>query len=231
MQNHPSSSIPAPNTGVHDLANLIKEALATKPIKGYALKADRKPCKKGMRIYKFNSIKAGGELTLNGELEYAHAIYLERSKHIRNYRAQSPRIPYLSKNIAYPDFSVETIHGSYEIHEIKPDLNYLSERDQLKFTELAELLPLYDIAFKVFDVRDLFTKQQAEILTKHYQNGNLKKWTELEIWDSKKIIAAHINYPDSEIYKILECHNLSASLLDYHLFQGIRDVHKAGGDF
>jgi hypothetical protein len=225
----PAQELEYPTAPV-DLIALIRQALDTRPIKSYALPGDRKLYRgmRGSRIYSFPSEKAGGTLTLQGELEFAHAIYLERAAYVANYRAQSPRIPYLKTNNAFPDFVVETVHHTFEIHEIKPNLQQLSDKDKLKFCELEKLLLPLGIEFKKFDTKTLLTKKQATMLSQHYQIGNLRSWTEHEINLSQNIICRNIHLTNGGIYKLLEEHNLSTALLDYHLFKGVRDLFSVG---
>lgn len=208
-----------------ELITLIKQAFEVRPAKNYALTGDRKIYRgtRGRRIHSFTGKKAGGMLHLQGALEFYHAIYLEKSHYVLRYRAQSPRITLPTGGHAFPDFVVETVHGTYEIHEIKPDLKNLSSKDKIKFFELEKLLSLHGVVFKTFDENALFTKKEAEKLNRLYQNGNLKAWSEYELNLSQKIISENIALQDSHIYTLLEEQYLSPALLDYHLFYGIRD--------
>ncbi len=227
----PSAESRKTTDALHSIAliALIVEAFEVSPEKSYALTGARKIYRgtRGRRIHSFTSQKAGGMLHLEGALEFAHAIYLERAPNVRRYMAQSPRIPLPSGGHAYPDFVIETVHGTYEIHEIKPDLKNLSGKDKIKFSEMDAVLSLCNVVFKKFDQDTIFTKKEAEKLNRLYQNGNLKEWSEYEINLSKMIISENLALQDSHIYTLLEEQHLSPTLLDYHLFRGIRDFASA----
>lgn len=203
-----------------NLIQQVREAFRTRPEKGYAFTGARKLKRgtRGKRIYSFTSEKAGGRFNLEGALEYAHALSLERSPYVANFRTQALYIPYSSNNLGCPDFIVETVHNQYEIHEIKPDLNHLSIRDRNKFAALERIASQFGIVFKTFDQQTLFSKAQADELNRHYQAANLRRWTKEEIRRSEKIITDNPTLNTIDLYQLLEASNLHTALLDYHIF-------------
>lgn len=203
-----------------NLIQQIREAFLTRPEKGYAFTGVRKLKRgtRGRRIYSFTSEMAGGRFHLEGEFEYCHMVGLERSAYVANVRTQALYVPYLFDNFGCPDFIVETVHQQYEIHEVKPDLNHLSNKDRVKFRELEKIASQFGVAFKVFDQKSIITRKQADKLNRHYQTANLKKWTKEEILRSEKIITDNKGLNTVDLYRLLEASNLHTALLDYHIF-------------
>lgn len=101
----------------------------------------------GRRTSLFPSTKCGGAIPLESRLELAHAICLERDPTVRNFRTQAIRIPLSKTNCCYPDFLVQTIDNTYEIHEIKPDIANLSAQELSRFEQLSALLYSIGIIF------------------------------------------------------------------------------------
>ena len=86
----------------------------------------------GSRVSLFPSVKNKGLICLESNLELAHAISLERNDDVLEYRTQAIQIFITEKQYIIPDFIIRTLNG-YEVHEIKPNLKTISERNFSRF--------------------------------------------------------------------------------------------------
>lgn len=99
----------------------------------------------------FPSTKSGGAIPLESRLELAQALCLEQSPQVKSFRTQAIKIPLSGNHFSYPDFLVQNIDGSFEIHEVKPSIKALAQEELQKFEQAFEILNQMGILFKLID--------------------------------------------------------------------------------
>lgn len=166
----------------------------------------------------FPSYKAGGSIALESFLELAYAIQLERHPSVQSFRSQVLRIPIGKNKEIYPDFLIRTKNGNFEVHEVKPSIQHLSQNSLERFNLLQHILAPLNIAFKLVDASTLPQRHTLPRLLHLYSRGHSKDWTSLEIILAQELLTG-VNLKSLEqAYSILEKENLPIQLADYLLF-------------
>ena len=171
----------------------------------------------GSRVSLFPSAKNHGLICIESNLELAHAISLERNEDILQYRTQAVQIFISEKQYIIPDFIVRTLNG-YEVHEIKPNLKILSERNISRFTIAEEILKNYDIKFRTFDRQNLLSKQDYIFLNISYQRANHKKLSHKILKKAELIIRAGDYKCRNDLYTLMAVNGLDPIFADYFIF-------------
>ena len=198
----------------------IKTAFATEPNIAATIHGQRKifhGCY-GRRTALFPSKKCGGAIPTESRLELAHAVCLERNPTVINYRSQALKITLSQNNYCYPDFLIQTIDGSYEVHEVKPSVASLALDEYIRFDRLATLLSSIGITFKLIDQTELPKENQLQQLLYWYQRGHRFDWSKLEIEQALNLLKTKQLENPIQVYQELESIGLKQELGDYLFF-------------
>ena len=171
----------------------------------------------GSRVSLFPSVKNQGLICLESNLELAHAIALERNEDVLQYRTQAVQIFINDRHFIIPDFIIKTLNG-YEVHEIKPNLNTLSEKNIARFNLAESILNSYSIKFRTFDRNNLISKQDCLLLSISYQRANYKKINEIDLEKADTLIRNRNFKNKMDLYKLLNANNLDLMIADYFIF-------------
>ncbi|WP_228198574.1 Tn7 transposase TnsA N-terminal domain-containing protein [Acinetobacter baylyi] len=171
----------------------------------------------GSRVSLFPSAKNEGLICLESNLELAHAISLERNEDILQYRTQAVQIFISDQHFIIPDFIVKTSNG-FEVHEIKPNLESLSENKISRFKLVEKILKNYNIKFRAFDRSTLLSKEDYIFLNISYQRANHKEIIKIELKRAESIIKNKIFNSRDELYTLMKSNNLEKSIADYFIF-------------
>lgn len=171
----------------------------------------------GSRVSFFPSVKNKGLICLESNLELAHAISLERNDDVLEYRTQAIQIFITEKQYIIPDFIIRTLTG-YEVHEIKPNLKTISERNFSRFKIAEEILKNHCIKFKTFDHNNLLSKQNYLFLNISYQRENYKKLNQSDL-DKAEIIINNAKFKSREdLYLLMQSNSLNSMIADHFIF-------------
>ncbi len=171
----------------------------------------------GSRVSLFPSVKNQGLICLESNLELAHAIALERNEDILQYRTQAVQIFINDRQFIIPDFIIKTLNG-YEVHEIKPNLKTLSEKNITRFKLAKNILNSYSIKFKTFDRTTLLSKQEYLFLSISYQRANYKKINKIDLEKADTIIRKNKFKNKIDLYNLMNFNNLDPLISDYFIF-------------
>lgn len=171
----------------------------------------------GSRVSLFPSVKNQGLICLESNLELAHAIALERNEDILQYRTQAVQIFINDRHFIIPDFIIKTLNG-YEVHEIKPNLKTLSEKNITRFKLAKNILNSYSIKFKTFDRTTLLSKQEYLFLNISYQRANYKKINKIDLEKADTIIRKNKFKNKIDLYNLMNFNNLDPLISDYFIF-------------
>lgn len=171
----------------------------------------------GSRVSLFPSVKNEGLICLESNLELAHAISLERNEDILQYRTQAVQIFISNQHFIIPDFIIKTSNG-FEVHEIKPNLESLSENKISRFKLVEKILKNYNITFRAFDRITLLSKEDYIFLNISYQRANHKEIIKSELKRAESIIKKEIFNSRDELYTLMKSNNLEKSIADYFIF-------------
>ncbi|XZU98518.1 Tn7 transposase TnsA N-terminal domain-containing protein [Acinetobacter baumannii] len=198
----------------------IEKAFQAKPNLASTLHGQRKIYQGcfGRRTALFPSTKSGGAIPLESHLELAQALCLEQSPQVKSFRTQAIKIPLSSNRFSYPDFLVQNIDGSFEIHEVKPSIRALAQEEIQKFEQVSEILNQLGILFKLIDQFSLPTTKQLQNLLYLYQRGHKRIWTPLEIDLAMNELERTSPHNIEAIYTSLQKLGLPCELGDYLLF-------------
>lgn len=173
---------------------------------------------RGRRTALFPSCKCQGSVPLESQLELAHAIVLERSPDVKDYRTQAIRIALPCSRFSYPDFLVRSTTGSLEVHEIKPSIDDLSATDVQRFTIVKSLLQEAGVGFRVIDAHSLPSRREVESILFQYARGHLQVFSKQQIDLAKALLVGRSNSTLSDAYQILEQHDLPPQIADFLSF-------------
>lgn len=171
----------------------------------------------GSRVSLFPSVKNQGLICLESNLELAHAIALERNEDVLQYRTQAVQIFINDRHFIIPDFIIKTLNG-YEVHEIKPNLNTLSEKNIARFNLAEKILNNYSIKFRTFDRKNLLSKQDCFFLIISYQRANRKKLNRDDLEKANTIIRKQKVKKKIDLYNLMRFNNLDPMIADYFIF-------------
>lgn len=171
----------------------------------------------GSRVSLFPSAKNEGLICLESNLELAHAISLERDEDILQYRTQAVQIFISDQHFIIPDFIVKTSNG-FEVHEIKPNLKTISEKQFSRFKAAEEILNNHHIKFRTFDRTTLLSKQDYIFLNISYQRANHKILNKSDL-KKAEIIIKNSNFKyKNDLYIFMISNNLDPMIADYFIF-------------
>ncbi|HDU8433423.1 TnsA endonuclease N-terminal domain-containing protein [Acinetobacter baumannii] len=209
----------------------IEKAFHAKPNLASTLHGQRKIYQGcfGRRTALFPSTKSGGAIPLESQLELAQALCLEQSPQVKSFRTQAIKIPLSGNRFSYPDFLVQNIDGSFEIHEVKPSIRALAQEELEKFEQVSEILNQLGILFKLIDQLSLPTTKQLQNLLYLYQRGHKRIWTPLEIDLAMNKLERTSPYNIEAIYTSLQKLGLPCELGDYLLFHKKITLDTEGG--
>ncbi|ENU46795.1 Tn7 transposase TnsA N-terminal domain-containing protein [Acinetobacter nosocomialis] len=198
----------------------IEKAFQVKPNLASTLHGQRKIYQGcfGRRTALFPSTKSGGAIPLESHLELAQALCLEQNTQVKSFRTQALKIPLSGSNFSYPDFLVQKIDGSFEIHEVKPSIRALAQEELQKFEQVSQILNQMGILFKLIDQLSLPTTKQLQNLLYLYQRGHKRIWTPLEIDQAMDALEETAFQNIQAIYRTLQESGLPCELGDYLLF-------------
>ncbi|MFW1761346.1 Tn7 transposase TnsA N-terminal domain-containing protein [Acinetobacter calcoaceticus] len=198
----------------------IEKAFQVKPNLASTLHGQRKIYQGcfGRRTALFPSTKSGGAIPLESHLELAQALCLEQNTQVKSFRTQALKIPLSASNFFYPDFLVQNIDGSFEIHEVKPSIRALAQEELQKFEQVSQILNQMGILFKLIDQLSLPTTKQLQNLLYLYQRGHKRIWTPLEIDQAMDALEETAFQNIQAIYRSLQESGLPCELGDYLLF-------------
>lgn len=171
----------------------------------------------GSRVSFFPSKKNCGLISLESNLELAHAISLEREEDILQYRTQAVKIYLNEQQYIIPDFIIRTMYG-FEVHEIKPNLETLSEIKVSRFKLVEKILKNYNINFRTFDRTTLLSKEDYIFLNISYQRANHKKIIKSDLEKAELIIKKRVFNNKNELYDFMKSNNLEEIIADYLIF-------------
>lgn len=215
---------PFPQNNRNNLAQFIWEqiekAFHAKPNLASTLHGQRKVFQGcfGRNTALFPSTKSGGAIPLESRLELAQALCLEQSPQVKSFRTQAIKIPLSGNHFSYPDFLVQNIDGSFEIHEVKPSIRALAQEELQKFEQVSEILNQMGILFKLIDQFSLPTTKQLQNLLYLYQRGHKRIWSPLEIDLAMNELERTSPHNIEAIYTSLQKLGLPCELGDYLLF-------------
>lgn len=171
----------------------------------------------GSRVSLFPSTKNEGLICLESNLELAHAISLERDEDILQYRTQAVQIFISDQHFIIPDFIVKTLNG-FEVHEIKPNLKIISEKQFSRFKAAEKILNKHHIKFRTFDRTTLLSKQDYIFLNISYQRANHKILNKSDLKKAKIIIKDSNFKCKNDLYILMSSNDLDPIVADYFIF-------------
>lgn len=171
----------------------------------------------GIRTFLFPSKKNSGLIALESSLELAHAINLERNSDIIEYRTQAIKLFISEQKYIIPDFLVKKLN-SIEVHEVKANINMLSNERRLRFELAEQELKKYSISLKIYDAKKLPKREDSQILNMHYQRANFKSFTPEELHFGRILLKENKINNKKDLSLILEENNYSPLLADYFIF-------------
>lgn len=173
--------------------------------------------KVGSRVSFFPSKKNQGTISLESNLELAHAIELERDQDVVKYQTQAIKIFIDESHFIIPDFIVKKL-DSYEVHEIKPNIKALSLHNINRFKAAENILNLHNIGFKLFDEKDLIDPNNLIILKSSYQriyNINIP----IESINNYSVLILNKKYKNRhELIDCIKRHEVPDYMADYFIF-------------
>lgn len=182
---------------------------------------------RGKSTTAFPSRKVGGVATLESRLELAHAIALERNSDVIQYRTNAIKIQLDEKSYVIPDFLIKNVHDFYEVHEVKPSILNMSERDQLRYERTEKILAAHNIFFKIVDQPQLTNKEETDRLLHLYSRGHRYDWSPLQIFTATKFIETKTFNTLSEIHSALADEGIDESLGDFLVFHNKIKINNA----
>lgn len=161
----------------------IKAAFDCRPNLARTLHGRRKISEglKGRTTSLFPSQKSQGTLPLESRLELAHAVILERDSTVKQFRTQAISITLDNGGFAIPDFVVEYLDGSFEVHEVKPSISGLTQTQLSRFEWAEKALASEGVAFRLVEACSLPTNAEVDELLHLYMRGHTHAWTAMQI--------------------------------------------------
>ncbi|MHA3060758.1 TnsA endonuclease N-terminal domain-containing protein [Acinetobacter sp. ANC 4636] len=171
----------------------------------------------GKRTAIFPSLKCNGAIAVESQLELGHVIELERSPSVLSYRSQAIKINLDSYTFAFPDFLIQKINKSYEIHEVKESLSRLNDSQIEKLYLIKAYLKRKHITYKLYDKNLIPDQKQRQNLLWLYLNSRDVKMTSQEIQFAQSIYIPNI-ISFSSINSFLSQYNISIEQVNFLLF-------------
>lgn len=198
----------------------IEQAFNNKPSIAGTLHGQRKIFQGcyGRRTALFPSTKCNGSIPVESRLELAHAVSLEQDPNVKDFRTQSLKIQLSSCNFSYPDFLIETYDNNYEVHEVKPLISSLSDKDLERFERLSKIFDSIGIKFRLVDKNTLPSEEGLQRLLYLYQRGHRYPWSPLEIDFALKHLQEHQFETINHVHAALQVIGLKCELAEYLLF-------------
>lgn len=177
----------------------------------------------GKRTSLFPSVKNQAMIPLESKLELAYALSLEQNQNVEAYRTQAIQIPYFKNHFLYPDFLIKYKDGSFAIHEVKPSIQHLNEKELTKIQTIKNILSVMNIDFCVIDKNTLADDEFLQKILFFYSRGNTKPWNNELLLSTKNSL--HSEYKSlNDLYNALTIQNLSINLGDYFIFHKIISI-------
>ena len=171
----------------------------------------------------FPSRKAGGSIALESKLELAYTIQLESLAVVESYRTQALNIPIGQNQNIFPDFLIRKQNGEFEVHEVKPSIQHLSEQNTERFDRLATIFASIHIPFKLVDECTL-PRKSLDRLLHLYSCGHRHDLKPLEIELAHDLLIRHQLDNLQQAHSLLEENQLPSQLAEYLLFHHMIDV-------
>lgn len=168
----------------------------------------------------FPSRKVGGAVVLESRLELAYALALERDPNVSQYRTNALKIQIDEKHHVIPDFLIKTSDDWFEVHEVKPSILDLKERDRLRYDRIEKILASHNIFFKIVDRHELMNKDQTNRLLHLYSRGHRYPWSTLQITTAMKILGKAKFKNLSYIHSLLAAEGIDVHIGEYLVFHG-----------
>lgn len=169
---------------------------------------------------------------MESRLELAYALVLEGSPSVIQFRTQSVQIPLGSGAFAVPDFLIETVHGNYLIHEVKPSKRHLKQDDIARFASIGALLSEMAIEFSVIDATELPTDDEVLGLLALYAQGHRRHYTASQIDLADSLLQQEKVKDLGAAHAVLSANALPLELASYLQFHGrlfSKVASRAGG--
>lgn len=177
--------------------------------------------KHGSRSSLFFSRKCGGFIPVESRLELRHCYQLEANRDVKRYRSQAIKIPYCGRYLV-PDFLVESIDGSFEVHEVKISarLDDQAQSTKLKFT--SDFLLAYGVSYVVITEKDFPHPSVEKNVAMLYDRGGRLSASDLQLDHVSGLVRA---LPPSErtiggVRMALKINGMQQYLLEAALFAG-----------
>lgn len=177
----------------------------------------------GKRTSLFPSVKNQAMISLESKLELAYALSLEQNQNVEAYRTQAIKIPHFKNRFLYPDFLIKYKDGTYAIHEVKPSIQSLSEKQLLKIKAIDNILKVININFSVIDKNVLADDELLQKILFFYSRGNKHLWSNELISNSRQTLNKEYKTLD-DLYNDLILHNIPIHLGDYFIFHKITSI-------
>lgn len=205
------------NTHQTELLDQIEKAFQKLPTLAHILHGERRIHQggRGRRTALFPSRKCGGTVPLESRLELAHAVALERSSSIREYRTQAICIPLPGGRFAFPDFLVRTMAGEIEVHEVKPSIEHLSSTEMQRFATIRAMLSEIDVRLRLIDSSNLVGGRELNDLLYRFSRGHVRPYTSRQIDLAGSALSAQKLNSFAEAYALLQGLDLPIHLADY----------------
>ena len=158
---------------------------------------------------------------MESQLELAHAISLESNRDVKDYRTQAVKIRLPGGAYAVPDFAIRKINDDWEIHEVKPDSRYLTEKCLLRFNQMEIIAKQNNVGFRIIDSRDLPDTKEMDRMIWLYNRSHARKYTHMEISLARELLE-EADSPKHARSILLE-NDLPAYLFDYLAFHQLLD--------
>lgn len=180
----------------------------------------------GRRTSLFPSCKAGGSIASESFLELGYALQLEAHPSVQSFRTQALKIPIGVNQDKFPDFLIRKLNGSFEVREIKPSIEHLTQEQIESYDRLKSILESIDIHFKIIDANSLPSRESITSLLLLYSRGHCRDWKSLEITFATDLLKNYQLESLEQAYSILNENGFAIQLAEYLLFHGKISIHK-----
>lgn len=173
----------------------------------------------GRRTAQFYSQKSGGSFVLESEPELLYALVLEQDPTVLSFRTQALRIDIPGWGTAYPDFVVR-FKDHFEVHEVKPSLESLSQTKTEWHESLERVLRDHGFHYKMVFGDQLPTRDAFESTAFHYTRAYASPLSGDQIERAREVFALQPPINLAQAYAASATHQLPPNCVDYLVFHG-----------
>lgn len=177
----------------------------------------------GKRTSLFPSVKNQAMIPLESKLELAYALSLEQNQNVEAYRTQAIKIPHFKNRFIFPDFLIKYKDETYAIHEVKPSIQSLNEKQLLKIKAVENILKVININFSIIDKNVLADDDLLQKILFFYSRGNKHLWSNELISNCRQALKKEYKTLD-DLYDDLILQNIPIHLGDYFIFHKIISI-------